>query len=291
MMNKGPLSLLLLGLGVYLTHNVLWGAVGLLVAWAIVLFSYDIPSGALILNISATFQSKGSEATNSEAVLKPRWCVKTLRKLVWLAMPLGFVMMLTTLYPNMPRYYIERYLGERELGIFSALSYLMVAGNMIVSALGQSATPRLAKYYAAGENTSFRKLLLKLIGISLLPAIACVVISLAAGRELLSFLYQPEYAEYNDVFVWLMVAAGIVYIESFLSYGITAARYFQIQMPLFSLVVGATFLACIWLIPTKGLHGAAIALIVGAVVRTAGTLMVMMHALSKLKSHSMAKEV
>lgn len=121
MMIKGPLSLLFLGFGIYLTHNVLWGAAGLAIAWAVVLFGYDVRSGALMLNTySSKLQGEVPKEPTIAAVLRPRWHLKTLRKLVWLSLPLGFVMMLISLNNNIPRYFIEHYLGYRELGFFSA---------------------------------------------------------------------------------------------------------------------------------------------------------------------------
>jgi O-antigen/teichoic acid export membrane protein len=42
-------------------------------------------------------------------------------------LPLGVVAALVLLNTNIPRYFIERYLGEWELGIFAALAYIMVA--------------------------------------------------------------------------------------------------------------------------------------------------------------------
>ena len=47
MMIKGPLSLASLGVAVYLTGSVFWGALALGAAWAIVLLSYDIHNGAI----------------------------------------------------------------------------------------------------------------------------------------------------------------------------------------------------------------------------------------------------
>ena len=41
-----------------------------------------------------------------------------------LALPLGFVMMLASLGTNVPRYVVEHRLGVRELGVFSAVSYI-----------------------------------------------------------------------------------------------------------------------------------------------------------------------
>lgn len=286
LMIKGPLSLLLLAIGVYISGGVVWGAVGLVLAWAVVLVGYDVRSSALLLN-TPPLTPQGEVAVNQKAVaLRPRWHLRTLGKLVWLALPLGFVMMLISLNTNIPRYFIERYLGERELGIFAAVAYLMVAGNMVVSALGESASPRLAKYYLAGNSIAFRTLLFKLVGIAALLGGTAVLVAFVAGEKILTFFYQPEYAQHTDLFVWLMVAAGIGYMSSFLGYGMTAARYFRIQMPLFALVATTLAIACLWLLPALGLQGAAIALLAAAIVQAGFSLGVIIHALHRLNRHS-----
>jgi len=292
LMIKGPLSLLLLGIGVSLTGSVVGGAIGLAIAWGLVLCGWDIRNGRLILKNSSHGREEGqdllvadAEPANSQNPLYPRWHQKTLSKLVLLALPLGFVMMLISLNTNIPRYFIERYLGERELGIFAAMSYLMVVGQMVVSALAESASPRLAKYYATGNSTAFRTLLFKLVGVGLMLGMAGVFVAVVAGKPILTLLYKPEYAERSDLFAWLMVAAGMGYVSSFLGYGMTAARYFQVQMPLFVLVTGSSAIACFWLIPRQGLRGAAIALILGAIIQAVFSLGVIVYALQKLNKY------
>lgn len=282
MMIKGPLSLLLLGLGIYLTRSVLGGVIGLSIALALVLILYDVSSGASILNSLPKLIQSDFQEVPQTMLLRPRWNFRILGQLVWLAMPLGIVMMLISLYSNIPRYFIAQYFGERELGIFSAISYLMVAGNMVINALGQSASPRLAKHYAARNGIAFSRLILKLTGIALSLGVMGILATFLAGPKLLSLLYKPEYAEYTNILTWLMVASGILYVEAFLSYGMTAARYFRVQIPLFLVFIAVTTLACIELIPSQGLLGAAIALIIGSVVRCIGTFSVIVYALSKL---------
>ncbi|MGH8000074.1 MAG: lipopolysaccharide biosynthesis protein [Brasilonema sp.] len=287
MMIKGPLSLLLLGISVYISGSVVWGVLGLAVAWALVLFGYDIRSGAIMLKHSQeTPHSEEPGMQNMTDVLQPRWEFKTLTKLIWLALPLGIVMMLISLNTNIPRYFIEQHLGDRELGIFAAIAYLMVAGNMVVTALGRSATPRLAKYYAAGNGVAFRTLLLKLVGIAAVLGGTVVLVAFVAGERILTILYQPEYAQHKDLFVWLMVAAAINYISSFLGDGMSAARYFRIQIPLFVLVTSTLAIACLWLLPIYGLRGAAIALIVAAIVQAAMSVGVIIHALHRLHRYT-----
>ena len=281
MMIKGPLSLLALGLAVYLTGSAMWGTFGLALAWALILASYDIRSGAWIMSShQSPSDLKSPRESGPASELHPHWSMETLRELMWLALPLGFVMLLLSLTPNIPRYFVEAYLGEWELGIFAAMAYFMVAGNTIVSALAQSANPRLAKYYAEGMTKAFEALLLKLVGIGVLLGTASVLVALVAGSEVLTLLYGPVYATYGGVFVWLMVAAGILYTASFLGTGITAARYFRVQVPLFAGVVAITAIACIVLVPHAGLSGAALALVVSGVFTLAGTAAITAHAIA-----------
>ena len=215
------MSLVALGLVVYLTASIAWGALALAGVWGLLLIAYDIPNGIRLLD----------QGDN----LRPCWDLPALVRLAWLALPLGIVMMLISLNANIPRYFIEHYWGERELGIFAALAYLMVAGNTVVGALGQSASPRLARYYAEGNAWAFRRLLVKLVGLGAGLGIVGLLVALVAGRFILTLLYKPEYAEHAGLFAWLMTAATVSYVASFLGYGMTAARYFRSQLPLFGL--------------------------------------------------------
>ncbi|NDJ24995.1 oligosaccharide flippase family protein [Nostoc sp. B(2019)] len=268
LMIRGFLSLLLLSVGVYQSGDLLWGVTGLVFAGAVVLVGYDIRNGVLIVKHLSKLQ--------------PRWHRPILLKLVWLCLPLGFVMMLVSLNHNIPRYFIERYLGVEQLGIFAAIAYLMVIGGMLVNLLGESASPQLAKYYAVGDAIAFRTLLLKLVGMAALFGVTGVLVALVDGRQILTVLYRPEYGEQANLFVWLMVAAGISYISSSLGYGITAAKYFCIQILLFAVVAIILPIACIWLLPQMKLLGAAIALIIAATVQAVMSLGVILHSLHKL---------
>jgi O-antigen/teichoic acid export membrane protein len=285
MMIKGPLSLLALGSGVALTHQLLWGAVGLAVSWGVILVCYDIPGGALVLK--SMRKPGGAIASNVVAkdALRPRWKWNTLARLVWLALPLGIATLLISLTSNLPLYAMQHYWGERELGFFAAMASLMMAGNLVVSALGQSAVPRLAKHYADGDDAAFRGLLLRLVGAGALLGMLGVVLALVAGRQILTLLYRPEYANYPIALVWLMVAAAIYNVASLLGYGMTAARYFRPQMPLFAVVAGVVALGCLWLVPRYGVQGAALALVMSALTQLLGSAGVVVRALSVLRRH------
>ena len=87
--------------------------------------------------------------------------------LTLLALPVGVVTAIGSLDINIPRYFIEHDIGARDLGIFAALAYPLVAGTTVVNALGQSAAPRLARYYADRDYPAFASLLRKMLSFGL----------------------------------------------------------------------------------------------------------------------------
>jgi O-antigen/teichoic acid export membrane protein len=260
LMIKGPLSLVILGIGVYLTGSVFWGTVGLAASWALVLLTYDIQNARRI--VKARPEPGGAPANSgaARAALRPYWEKRTLARLAWLALPLGVVELLSSLNANIPRYFIEGQLGAALLGIFAALAYFERAGDLVAHALGRSVSPRLSQYYAARRSAAFRKLLLKVLAIGVALAMAGVLVAHLVGDTIVAWFYSPEYVRHN-VFVAVMLAAGMNYIAKFLSYALTAARRFRAQMLIGVSVTIVLIASCAVLIPARGLGGAALALV------------------------------
>jgi O-antigen/teichoic acid export membrane protein len=289
LMIKGPLSLVLLALGIYFTGTLWWGILGLIAAWLFVLIFSDVQSAVLLLrHLSATQRDSKTTANKVSYAMSPKWQPKVLLRLIALALPMGFVMLFVSLNVNIPRYFLEQRLGIEDLGIFAAISYLMVAGKLVVSSLAMSADARLAKYYASGNLAAFRNLLLKLLGIGAILGGIGVLMALFAGREILSILYKPEYGQRNDIFILVMVAALIDYLFAFLGHGMTAARYFRVQIPLLATVSLASVLSSLFLIPILGMQGAALSLIISTFVGVMGSLGVLVYACNKKSVPSQA---
>ena len=253
----------LLALGAFLvtvqqTGRVFIGAVAIAAAWAAGLLLYDWPVTAHLRRV---------ERTHGTSVSTPRSPTKNLAPLVRLSLPLGITMLLISLNTNIPRYFVEGAQGKAALGVYAALSSPTVAGLLIVTALGQSAMPRLARLSAANDHHAFRRLMLKLCCLGLGIATAGVAIAAFGGVILLRILFTPEYAAYAPIFVWLNVAAGVGYVASFLGYGLTALQRFDVQVPLMLVVVAVTTAGGWILIPRHGLLGATFALLAAAIVQ------------------------
>jgi O-antigen/teichoic acid export membrane protein len=186
--------------------------------------------------------------------------------------PLGIVMMMISLNTNIPRYFISHYMGPRLLGYFGALSYVVIAGNTFVTALGQAASPRLSRYYASCDVQRYAKMTMFLCILGTVIAIVPVVLIRFWGSEILAIIYKGDYASYSWVFFLLMIAAGVGYVTSFAGYSLTAARYFNVQPVILLLTVLSCVLASLFLVRSHGLEGAAYALIISSCVQLVSTV-------------------
>lgn len=264
---KGISLLVTLTAVVVVTKSLLWGVTAMTIVSMLLLISYERVKAVCLL---------GAEHRN---LSRPLWEWHRLAQLAWFALPLGVVMMLISLDINIPKYWIERELGERELGYFAAIAYLQVVSALVVGALGQTATPRLAQYYATGRYGEYLRLLAWMACIGILLGIGGITVAWGFGRELLTFLYRADYAQYSTEFVWLMAASGLAFVASVLGYGMTAARLFGVQVPLFAGLAALTALLCAWAVPQWGVLGVAYALVLVAIAKILGASAVVWWAL------------
>jgi O-antigen/teichoic acid export membrane protein len=265
---RALLSVLALAVITYISRSLLWGIAGVVLARVMVLFGYDICGRTHGLNEQSNWLSRNEE-------LMPRFNLRVHRELLWVSFPLGVVVLLTALNSSVPSYFIQRGLGERDLGIFTAIGFVISVGNMAVVSLGQSAFTRLARSYAAGNFVAFTSLLAKLLAFGAALGVCGMTLSKVAGRQILTILFRPEYAERADLLPWIMAVGGVLFMAQFLGFGLTAAGYYKSQVVLNVLGNVSLFAACYWLVARQGLLGATIAMLIAAIVQLAGSAVVL----------------
>ncbi len=254
---KGVASVVAVGLTLGLAHSLVASTAAMIGAWLLVFLVFDVRRARRALR-------------GLRQVFLPSFSLRVFRGIFVLTVPLGVVMMLSSLSSNIPRYFVERQGSERELGIFSALLYGMVAVNLVVLAAGQSASPRLANHYAAGEMRLFRRLLSRLLLLAGGVGAAAIAIAAGGGRTLLSLLYRPGYGRHAEVFVLLMVAAAFNAVSTLLGVAMTAMRGFTPQFWIHFAGTAICSGACAVLIPRMGMLGAAAAVDVWAAAMMIG---------------------
>lgn len=233
------------------TLRLLPAILALAVCYLAIFAVYDL-TGAIRL-----LREEDASSTSSASV----GTLNRLRDLVWLALPMGIVMMLNSLYVNVPRYVIERFEGASALGIFSALAYIVTLGSLFVGSLGQAVSPRLARYFASGELVAFRSLMARMLWIVLAIGAGGVVVAALLGEVLLAHLYSETYAMESELFVWLVIVTALSFFGSVFGTAVTAMRQFRVQALIQTLNVLLISALSYPLVLRYGLRGAAWAML------------------------------
>ena len=275
---KGILSILFFVAGMWTSGSVLGGVVGLATAWLTTLLLFDIPRAVILAKHRVAFQNAPME------LFWPIWNARQLKKLFMLSLPVGITVMLVSLSVNIPRYFVEIWQGEAALGIFGPLSYFMVLGNEVVLALGQSAAPRMARYYVHRDRASVIRLLTRQKAVGAFFGIIGVVLAAAAGPQILSLAFGPEYTKYSHVFLILMMTSSLSLVFGFSSMFLTAARAFWIQIPVRVCSASTMAICCAVLVPSHGIIGAAAAMLISTMVHSALALSAVIFILHRMRN-------
>jgi len=251
-MIKGISSLIMLGVAVWRSGSVIGGTVSLIASWFLVLFFYDL-------------RKVRDFFPNNSYLTRPSFKLGRLRKLSMKALPLGVASIIMSVNSNIPRYLIDSYLGPGQLGVFAALAYPVFAGSLLMMALGQAVTPRLAASYSERNLQAFRAIISKMILIAIFLAVGGVAIAAGAGKIFLKTIYTTEYSRYVQEFMIVMIAGGISYFGYLLGYALTAAQRFCIQAVSFAVNLMVTLISGLIFVPLYGLMGGAYAMIAGSV--------------------------
>jgi O-antigen/teichoic acid export membrane protein len=262
MMVRAVLSIgVLLGV-MTMTRNLFAAIFAMVLVRLAVLMVYDLPV--------ARRNGEGSLTP-----VRPRFHWTVHKALLQFAFPVGLVSVLVALNTSIPRYFIQWSMGPRELGIFAALTFFQSSGNMVVGALGQAAFGRLATSFAKQRIDAFSRLLGQLLLVGIVLGVLGIAVSWLWGKQILEIFFRPEYAVQSDLLTYLMFAASMGYLCQFVGYGVTAARIFKPQIPLFVVVAATLLLASYLLVPRAGVAGAITAILIAGVVQLIGSFLLL----------------
>ncbi len=248
---------------VSLSGSLLWGAFGMVFGRVVVLLAYDTRAG---VDLGATGFTRAMARAIMDR-LKPAWNRARQLRMIWAAVPLAVTSLLVSLNGYLPRYVLESIVGRHDLGIFSAINYVTSGCFMVTTALGYAVFPRLSKLFSTGGLAQFTALLGRVTAAYAALGVCGVGLSAIFGRQLLTIVYKPEYAEHVDLLRWLMIVGAVQCLTTAMQCGLTAASRFAVQVPVFATVTITSFVGCMLLVPRMGLNGAAIAVLISSLVQ------------------------
>ncbi|MFW8637310.1 hypothetical protein [Cribrihabitans pelagius] len=240
----GPLSLLFLTLGFYLTGSLVAATLGQLLAHAAVFVFHDLAI------------ARERDALKNGGRLMPNWNPKVLGALSLQVMPLVFATFLIVGAIYFPRVKLEAEFGLASLGIYAAILALAMAPVRLVTSLGVATSVRLARMFADREFSRFLALLAKMVaGVALCGAAGVLIVS-EIGGPILGLVYTEAYAAHSGVLVWLVAAASVRVTANLLQFGVIASRKFWWLCWQNGVMLVVSIFGCLFLIPAHGIAGA-----------------------------------
>lgn len=197
----------------YITHNVALSILALALVWLAVYILLDSKSHITnMVNTSTPITFAG------------------LKQVTTIAIPLTIVLTLVSFNISIPRYILEYKWGAETLGIFAAMAYFISVGNMVINAIGQTLSPKLARQYNDHQFNAFYKLLGRGLLIVASLGVMGVIGVLLIGQPLIRLMYGDAFTGYNHIFIIITIAATIGYMGNILLYGVTATRAFTAML-------------------------------------------------------------
>jgi O-antigen/teichoic acid export membrane protein len=257
LMIKGATSLVLLSVGLLLTHDAVGASAGIATGFFLTLLLWDIPSALKVSGQaphSIIFDARDLSAKWQDSA-GPMW------EFVRQAAPLAFASSVVLLNGNLVIYFIRwSFAAEKAepmVGLFGAFNYLPQVGMIVMAAIAVACSTRLATFYNDDNLREFYRLVRRLLLLGAVLGAVGIATAIVAGKPIVALLFKQEDAEHSSVLIWLMLSGAISYLASVLGYTVTATRQFhRLTVPyIFVTIVGV--LASALLIPKFELTGAA----------------------------------
>ncbi len=294
---RGICGVLALALGTYCTGDLVVGSLALVLAWAGIGIAWDWPQCRRALIASAgrapptrasqtsvsptggpDSSGQGPAESSTHQVRAPRETVDPptaetshgtgpLRAQLWTlsqeTAALGVVSGVVALTTNLPRYMIESFSGTRELGVFAALAYVMVALAMVTQSLSAAALPRLGEAWQRGDLASVRTLTVRAVVVVSVPSGLAILPCWLAGDWIMALLYRPEFAAYGHLLWWFCLLAWLSSIAGVLRSTMTACGELRVQLPLSVVTAALTAVGTYVLVTQDPLWSGVVGLLAG----------------------------
>ncbi|WNO61677.1 lipopolysaccharide biosynthesis protein [Rheinheimera sp. MMS21-TC3] len=237
----------------------------LLLGGAALHFGLDVRAVLMMLLIALLLSSllQRSEWANSDI----RFFDKSIFiKMLVYGMPLTMTFVMTFLIDASGRFFIAKYQGPAEVGVFSAsFEFIQYIIGTLLGIIHLAAFPLIiSKLNKEGEIAARKQLVINFELLLAVAAASCVGLALLSADVAALFMGENFRAGANTLMPWLALALFLSVIRSYyFDYAFQLGSNTVLQF--YTVAVGAlvNIIACIILIPICGLSGAAVAICYG----------------------------
>ena len=209
-----------LGLGLfivldYFSHDILLSSLGLVVGNIFVLFLYDLPRAKKFDAIWMPASEIANYVTESITIIKR--CA-----------PIASVIFMSMFALLIPRYFIDMYHHE-ENGYFGILAMPITALTLLITFIIQPNIVGLSRLFTNRKYVQYKKLVRKIIVVTIMFSAATLPIAYLWGVEILSFVFGIDFSNYRAALVVFVIGAiANAFVTIFINL-LTIMRHFKIQ--------------------------------------------------------------
>lgn len=203
--------------------------------------------------------------------------LRALCRLAVAALPVGAASGLVALTTNLPKYILPALRGQEELGVFAALSYVVLPAGIMFGALAQAELHSFATLSQSGDVQLLRRRVGSITAVAVSLSLPFIATCVWAGQPILRLVYGQVYASHSAVLTVVSLSIPFSAASYILDAAISAQRRYMSQLVTATIVFGLSGLAALALVPRWGILGAAATLVVSAASRAAIKGFVFLH--------------
>lgn len=217
-------SLIVFTLTLYLTNSLIYSLISIIVVLIIIFIIYDL---RIFLNINGINLEYLRFIRNNFYKMNNFIFIK---KLLLNALPLGISVFIGSYLTNLPRIYVEKYLGVEQLAYFGAMSYMAIGFFQLLLPLQTVIRPRLANFLRELKYKEFKYYLILSIIITLIYGLILILIFNFFGSYILTIIYNENYVDYLNILLLLLLAQTILTMSVFLNIAVQVFHIFKLQV-------------------------------------------------------------
>ena len=216
-------SLTLFTITLYFTNNLEISLLSIIFTLILICIFYDLKILIKInkINLQYVFFIKKFLLTSNN--------IKFIKQLLLNAFPLGISVFIGSYSTNLPRIYVEKYLGIEQLAYFGAMSYMSIGFFQLILPIQTVLRPKLAKLLINNNYNLFIKYLILSIFFTASFGIFIEIIFYIFGDYILMFIYNKDYINYLNILLLQIIAQTILTISVFLNIAVQTFYVFKIQ--------------------------------------------------------------
>ncbi len=226
-------------LGIFLTTSLIWAAIIAIIISTAAFLAVFIPYSRSIFS------------------LRPQWQKSSIIRLLKQCLPLFLASFISIYLVNAPRFAIDHYLDNTSQGYFAIIYMPAVAINMLSLLVFRPLLTPLATKWAEGDKKAFNALINKGLFATLGAFIAVSLVAVTIGVPILNVVFRNDISHLRLELLVLIGAGCLNAASVILYYALTTMRKQNKVFICYICAALTVFIACLILVPTMALLGAA----------------------------------